>query len=274
MQPKILIITVVYDTSLKDSNIYKSLLENYPYVFIYDNSPEPRIPDILPDGWTYRSDPSNPGLSKAYNEGAKYARANGFDHILITDQDTLFPQNAIEIYTEALHSNPGIRMVIPHVLASADLYLSPVPLRHYMPTLKKTAPKGIINLNKYAVINSGMCVNVDAFFRAGGYNEDVFLDYSDFQFIDRFSNIYPQAAVVPLTLRQNFSALTQSKPQMLGRYKLACQSIRNFTPHRHSDKFFIAVSVIKRMLSLILITKSLKPVSIFFTYFVCKSKRI
>ncbi|MDE6340469.1 MAG: glycosyltransferase, partial [Muribaculaceae bacterium] len=224
----ILIITVLYNQRIQQTNVFKTLLKGYGNVFIYDNSPSPENITSLPAGWHYISDPTNPGLSKAYNCGAKYAIEHGFDWILITDQDTEFPDDALHGYEAAIKMNPDIGMFIPQVRATEQLYLSPVKLRHYMPRLSKSVPAGKIRIKDYAIINSGTLINVSKFMECGGYNEKVFLDFADFQFMERFGNLNREAYVIPVICKQDFSDITQSKEQKLNRFKLACASIRGY----------------------------------------------
>ena len=75
---KILIVTVIYNQKITGTNVYKTLLSEEESVYIHDNSPNPQHTDGLPESWKYFSDPSNPGLSAAYNRAAGYAAANGY----------------------------------------------------------------------------------------------------------------------------------------------------------------------------------------------------
>lgn len=270
----ILVITVLYNQPLEQTNVYKTLLQGCPDVFIYDNSPEPQVTGKLPERWHTVFDPSNPGLSKAYNIGALYASDHGFDWILITDQDTQFPENAILKYEAAVETTPDINMFVPMVKATEELFLSPVKLRHYMPRLSKSAPEGLISLKDYAIINSGVLVNVSKFLECGGYNEKVFLDFADFQFMERFSKFNNETYVIPVVCKQDFSDITQTKGQKLNRFKLACASIRNYKSPSRSTGFFLILVILKRMLSLTMRLRSFKPIVIAVTGYMNLRRKI
>ena len=49
-------------------------------------------------------------------------------------------------------------------------------------------------------------VNVDAFYKAGGYDEKVILDFSDIRFMEKFQKIYPEFyAIREVVCLQEFS---------------------------------------------------------------------
>lgn len=269
----ILVITVLYNQPLEQSNVYKTLLKDCRDVFIYDNSPVPQVAGKLPERWRYVSDTANPGLSKAYNVAAEFAASNGFEWLLITDQDTQFPENAMREYELAIKKNPGINMILPKVRVTEQLYLSPVKLRHYMPKLSKSVPTGEIRIKDYAIINSGVLVNVRKFLECGGYNEKVFLDFSDFQFVERFGNLNSKAYVAPLICKQDFSDITQTSAQKINRFRLACSSIRNYESASRSGGFFLSLVILKRMLSLSMRLRSFKPIGIAVTHYFTKKRK-
>ncbi len=266
--PKILTVTVIYNQRIEDTNVYRTLLSGCNHVFIYDNSPSAKSADNLQSGWIYVADTSNPGLSTAYNKAAKYARDHGYEWLLICDQDTIFPKNAIQTYIKNIKEHPDENMFIPRMMVSDNRYMSPVKSRNYIAGISADRAEGRIELKKYAVINSGMMVNTEAFLKCGGYNEDVFLDFSDFQFVERFADLYPSAFVMDMTCKQNFSNLTDSTESKLQRFRLFCKSLSGYESCYKFGKQKISLIVTKRALSLCLKSKSFKPLSILLkTYF-------
>ncbi|MDE5868881.1 MAG: hypothetical protein K2H18_01500 [Muribaculaceae bacterium] len=248
--PGILYVVVLYRQRLFECNAFKSLLADRRNVFIYDNSPDATAPDNLPEGWRYVSDPANPGLSVAYNEAAKYATEHGFKWMMITDQDTEYASGAAERYEKLPQSYPDEEIFIPRVKVSGGLFMSPVPKRNYMPSLEKVPLTGSIDLSKSAVINSGLLIKLDSFEKSGGYNEKVFLDFSDFQFIDRFSAICKKGMVTEEMIEQSFSANDDKGEMPLKRFRLFCRSLRGYEKKDFKTRLGIGLAVIKRCMSL------------------------
>lgn len=269
---KLLIIIVIYEAIIKECVAFKSLCGSISYkgcfskILLYDNSKTMSEVDF--SGNTniekYIWDASNGGVSKAYNYAAKYAKEHGFDWLLIADQDTFFPNNIILFYKEAVHNNPDIKLFIPKVRISENgRFLSPVKNRFFFTRISNIVSSGIINPAKFGIINSGILINVDSFLNVGGYNEKVWLDYSDFQFIERFSYKYNKAYVVNCECIQSFSDDIPDVNQKIRRFKLFCSSVKFYQPVRAINKLWIGISVLKRTISLTLQSRSLKPMVIF-----------
>ena len=147
--------------------------------------------------------------------------------------------------------------------------MSPVKLWWKMGLINKNVPKGqIISLYDYSPINSGMCISVDAFFKCGGYKNQVFLDYSDFQFIERFRRISDKVYILKTEIHQEFSTLVDDRDKMLSRYQLFCLSLKQCDMPSFVDRMGYAMVVLKRGVSLILKTHSFRPVLIFFKYYI------
>lgn len=268
---KILIVIVIYNQKITDTNVYKTLLSEKTDVYIYDNSPQAQPINHLPPNWIYVSDPSNPGLSMAYNKAARYASANGYEWILISDQDTIYPPNALELYRMYMGTHLSSRMFIPKVKVSDNCYLSPVRNRQYFARISNKLPSsGEINLNKYAIINSGILVTIDSFLSCGGYNEDVFLDFSDFQFIERFENLYKTAYVTDIICQQDFSNISDTTEKKLGRFELFCLSLKGYKCIKKDNIIFIHLAVLRRSIALSVKIKSLKPIKIFLRRYILK----
>lgn len=275
---KILPVIVIYNSfiSASESAAYNYLLKEYEKgavdnIFIYDNSTEPRfLEQNRLTKFIYASCNGNKGLSYAYNRAAEYARDNGYDWLLLLDQDTIIPENLLSAYRKSVKENPDINLFMPKVVTTSGTPLSPALMRHYIPVKGFEIPDGIINPSGYSIINSGLLVNVDAFFLTGGYNEDVIVDFSDFQFIERFSSVFDKACVVDATCLQSFSNEDQSDVNKLNRFKIFCRSLRNYAPLKKSNRFWIHFVVLKRAVSLSLKTKTLYPYKILFQNYILR----
>ena len=275
MESKILFVVVLYNERLSDCNTYKTLLcnyDNYP-LFVYDNSPISMNYHVRSNLF-YVHDSSNPGISFAYNQAAIFAKENNYEWMLFLDQDTIFPSNIIQDYLISMENNPQIKMFLPRVMANNDYYMSPSISRFRISYLSLQAPIGIISLKKYTAINSGLLVNIDAFINVGGYDESVFLDFSDHEFIRRFRMKYESVFVIDSVCMQNFSSLTQSSDQKNKRFSLFCLSLINCNRRNLFDSFCVFIIIIKRMLVLLRQTNSLVPLKILISICLnkCKNK--
>lgn len=266
-KPSVMIVTVLYGQPLEQTNVFRTLLDSNERVYIHDNSPVPSAPESLPPLWTYVSDPSNPGLSAAYNAAARIARSEGIDWLLIADQDTAFPEGMLAKMRETIAAYPDERIFLPVVRISNGQYMSPVKMKGYVARLSEKPLEGIVQLDSTAAINSGLMVRADAFLECGGYNERVPLDFSDFQFIERLSRIEPQARVTNIILRQSFSDKDDDAPTKLRRFGRFCRSLSGFESERPHARRNLKLVAVKRMLSLMVSTRSLQPAKIFRDHF-------
>ncbi len=260
----ILLCVVLYNENLLQSKTYLSFLrQNHACnLFVYDNSPESQM--INRPNAIYVHDPDNSGLSVAYNTAAKYAKENGFEWMLLLDQDTDFTNITIDDYIINIENEPDIKLFAPRVKCGCH-YMSPIIFRHKMGFLQDKSLSGVILLKDYSIINSGMCVNVEALFKCGGYKDEVFLDYSDHQFVERLKKMFPTAYIIDKDILQSFSAISDDKETSIKRYKLFCKSIKACDRNSFSDSFWYFVLVIKRGISLVFKNFTLKPLKIFFS---------
>lgn len=261
IQKEFLYVIILYRRALDETATFKSLIERFPDVqlFVYDNSPCSQ--QVNRCCTKYVHDPQNHGLSVAYNTAAKFAREEGFEWIVLLDQDTNFLNISIDDYKDAIANHSEIKMFAPKVRCG-NKYMSPVKVWQHMAVLQESVPSGIIPLRKYTPINSGLCVNVDAMMECGGYNEAVFLDYSDHEFIRRFRKFYSNAFIIDKEIHQNFSVVSDDRESTINRYGLYCRSIRECERVGVSDRFWFFVLVLKRGLSICVKQRTIQPFKI------------
>lgn len=208
----IVTVLVLYEMSLEESTAYQSLglaLEKaggQGQLFVYDNS---TVAGIVPsqNRWQihYRHDPSNPGVSKAYNQAYEWAKSNGKKWLLLTDQDTTFPVDTFEQYRISMKNFPQCQVFVP-LLADQKGLLS--PFRRRGPTGKRLnhVVTGLHPLSRLQSVNSGMMVSLALFGEAGGYDERLRLDFSDFEFFRRLEPKTTHLAVVNVTCKHQHSS--------------------------------------------------------------------
>lgn len=211
----ILAVLVVYRREVDASETFVSLsrslekLDGCLELFIYDNSPMPMIgdPAALDQQFrvTCRHDPTNAGVSAAFNAGARLAREQGKQWLLLLDQDTTFPPEAMTVYLAAIHSG-GAAMFVPQLVAGTRL-LSPCGYRAGIGSHLPGVTPGTMALSGRSILNSGLLVQLAAFEACGGYDERVRVDFADFAFMNRFRRRYPEVVVLDLVCRHGFSNL-------------------------------------------------------------------
>lgn len=254
----ILAVEVIYRRKLADTETFSSLsyslekLGGCLELLVYDNSPEPMEPahhDYPAWRIQYVHDSANPGVSKAYNEGYRIAQRLGKKWLLLLDQDTVFPEDALAVYCQGIEKCPQVTLFAP-VLKAGEVICS--PCRYLMRTgfHPKTVRTGIQMLQGKAVLNSGMLVMVDVFGRCGGFNERIRLDFADFAFNNRLRRHHETFCVLPIQCRHGFSGTgTVSRPDALRRFELfregAANSVESFT-----DGVLYSLVVLKRCIRL------------------------
>ncbi|MBS1504286.1 MAG: glycosyltransferase [Bacteroidetes bacterium] len=190
----ILLVIVLYKIKLEQSLTYLSLIKSKNLaadtdLLVYDNSPdatEPRLSDAPAVKITYIADRNNSGVSRAYNTAARYALQQKKKWMLLLDQDTLFPDNALSLYYDAFEKYPDEKLFAPIMVAGNGKIISPCYFRFMRGFSSRSAEVGINSLSTFSVINCAMCVDVEAFEKNNGYNELIRLDFSDHDFIRRF----------------------------------------------------------------------------------------
>ncbi len=228
-----LIIIVIYKTSLEACESFQSVKAMKPQrtnlnVFVYDNSPTSQ-PIKNHEGLkiTYLHDPMNSGVSKAYNTGAEHARNKGLSWLLLLDQDTSLPNSILGEYNKAINNNPEVKLFAPVLKLRDGNIFSPSRYRFKRGFFLKNIKPGIHSLLNFAPVNSGMLIETEAFFKVGGYNEKVKLDFADFQFIERFRRSFTDFFVLNVECEQDFSDDSSSAERQKVRFRYYCEGARN-----------------------------------------------
>ncbi len=208
-------VIVLYKTKLSDSKTFLSLTQSLNLngaalnVLIYDNSPEFNLKtNFNYREWniTYIPDADNNGVSKAYNAGAKIAAQKGIEWIIIFDQDTVFPENTIAIYTKAIIDYPAYKIFTPIMFISENVIVSPCKFKLMRGSSLNYLDPGPNTFRNLSAINCGMCINLRSFEQNEGYNEKIRLDFSDHDFIKRFKNkVSEKFIVLDLKVRHDLS---------------------------------------------------------------------
>jgi len=221
----LLVVIVLFRQKPEQSAAYTSvrtalnIFPSFPGIFIYDNSPESAGVD---SGIAYVHDPANNGVSRAYNFAAAFAGQNNKKWILLLDQDTKVESRLFEKWRDAVLMHPDSVAFVPvmkdHKGVVSPFYFSSGRGRRI------NIPKKRFTLDKYRFINSGLFIQSNAFIKAGGYDEEIPLDFSDISFGERLLKITDHFVVVDTSLKHEFSATSRLPlDQALGRFHHFCR---------------------------------------------------
>lgn len=111
----------------------------------------------------------NEGIAKAINYAIDYCIKNGYEWLLTLDQDSICPNNLIQMYTNYLSNDTG--------LVTCGI--------NYNNKLIKNTDKPIL-INE--CIQSGALLNINAAKELGGMDESMFIDQVDFEYCYRLKN--------------------------------------------------------------------------------------
>lgn len=236
---------------------------------VYDNSPADYVQGPMPEGSVYVRDTDNHGLSCAYNCAARYAGQHGYSRVLLLDQDTVFPDNAVEAYASA---SPDISLWVPSVQTKNDAPLSPARPGFASMKAELLSP-GMYSLYDYWPINSGMCVALSAFREAGGYDERVRLDFSDFQFLRRLRKVDDKFCVIPCRAIQDFSADVTDINKIMVRLAFYIEGASRCTFDTRTEKRRHGREVFRHVLSVALRTRRLSCLTLYFKKYLFASNK-
>lgn len=273
----ILAVIVVYNQCINESSSYLSLrsgletlgVTNFQ-LLIYDNSPteqEIRHLDFTTFSIKYFWDSSNAGISKAYNYAARLGQQLNKEYLLLLDQDTILNQQLFLAYFNAVINNSNISLFAPILKLTTGQQLS--PCRFFMHRgFSVELSTGIHSFSKFTPVNSGILVSIKKFIEAGGYNEKVRLDLSDFQFIERFRKYNQYFYLVDAICIQNFSNINDNCFQLLTRFSFYCEGAKNSNKDNWLDNIIYFFLVFLRCLSLVKRTKKLAFFKTFYNKYI------
>jgi len=228
---ELMVVLVLYEMEIHDSSAVISLttalqsIQQTTSIFIYDNSQNAHT-HTLGENWqiTYRHDPNNPGVSKAYNEGFKCAKAQNKSWMLLVDQDTEFEKNFFFKIEGAIKTNPDQKLIVPIMIDKKGI-VSPFHFHFGRGIRLKNIGPGNYQLSYKKFINSGMLISRDLFELAGGFDERYKLDFSDISFIERLKLFWKTFLVIDSKCTHSlFATQGNSLEKTLERFKIYSQS--------------------------------------------------
>lgn len=211
-----LIVLVLYRIDLMNSPSFTSISackkeEQLMDMMVYDNSPSENLETkhFERNGFRiqYINDPSNPGVSKAYNTGISIAQETNKKWILFLDQDTTLDETLLNRFLKQVNANKDISIFATTLFGSNQKLISPSGYFFKRGFALSKAPIGKCKLNRTRPINSSVLISTKVFEQVGLYNAAIRLDFSDHEFFDRANQRYEYMYVLP---SKSFHSLSSS----------------------------------------------------------------
>jgi len=207
----LLFVIVLYKNNLQSSASYVTLCEWFSAnnvcgnILVYDNSPD-SIEKIMDNHHVvnYIHDSSNPGVSKAYNVSAQFGYKRGKKWLVLLDNDTKISKDYLPQLMEAINNNYNVKLFAP-MLRTNGFFVSPSAYYCKKGFPKKKVNSGLQLIKHINFLNSGLCINIEAFLEVGGYDERIQLYFSDYEFVDRFKKKHPQVYVLKTIMEHELS---------------------------------------------------------------------
>jgi GT2 family glycosyltransferase len=261
---KILIIIVLYEKRIDELEYLSSFRGED--VLIYDNSPQKQE---APDPVYYRHDPSNPGVSAAYNFGIELARKQNDEAILILDHDTVFDRDQLDQYQASFDKNGGTYIYAPIVKKDRTVYSPYIEgfIRNHVQSMDVFDHEETYDIQGRSLINSGLMIPIQVIDQVGGFNEKIKLDFSDTYFIEQYKKINKKIILLDVFLEHKLSGDEgKDKTRELNRFRYFCGGAREFRVGTR-DKLRVDRLVFFRMLRLAFKYFSLYPVNVIFRFY-------
>ncbi|MFT6841556.1 MAG: rhamnosyltransferase [Psychroserpens sp.] len=271
-------ILVLYKQEIKDSTTFQSLNKSVEYLgqeqkadlFVYDNSPMVRqeVTNLVDHKFNiyYVHDIENSGVSKAYNEGWKWAHSFGKSWLVLLDQDTFFPNYSISKYLDSINLFSNVNLHVPILFVNDKIY-SPCKIFFTRGFNWNSVKPSHYNLNNKGLLNSGILISLDSYERAGGYNEKIPLYFSDFDFVNRLRKNAETLKVIDIRCEHTLSDVIRiDKKSAFLRFKYYCSGAAE-TYQGTSSIIFAFIMVFLRAIKLSFKFKSIRFLKIFSEYF-------
>jgi rhamnosyltransferase len=203
-------------------------------VFVYDNSPGPCT--IGDSHIMYRHDPSNSGLSKAYNEASSLAAKLNKKWLHLLDQDTVTTISFYHKLFAAVVRNPEGAAFVPRLYDAGGCVS---PFRWQWGKGRRFAVTSTtLPLQSYRFANSGLLIRRKVFQQANGYHDHIPLDFSDIAFGEKLLKLVPAFTVVDEALYHDLSGSSKHSWQAsLERFHFFCMGA--FAMGREYGSFYI-----------------------------------
>lgn len=260
----VLIILVCYKVDLASLNLLKAL--HGADILVYDNSLKKQEAG---GEYLYVHDPSNPGVSKAYNYGIDLARKMNKKFVLLLDHDTKFDMENLAEYMRLSAKYGEDYLYAPIIRGNGKIYSPFVEkrVRNLVQTEETFKYEEKYSLENKSLINSGLMVPLKVIDRIGGFNGKIKLDFSDIYFISKYKRVMKEVILVRINMGHGLSGDEgYDRQKELNRFRYYCNGAREF---KKSSGFKLKLNlfVFFRTLRLVMKYKGPSPIGIALKYY-------
>lgn len=242
-------IIVLYNQRVEFSSSYRKFRSLNLPLLVIDNSTESEYIEhnkriTSEDGNTYCSMGENAGLSKAYNHAIEILKEQSYeDYILMMDDDTDFPEDFLEAMEKAIEEHSA-DIYLPIVQAENHI-LSPCQIEN--DRIRELEDQKHIDFSKLSAINSGMVISMRVFDKIH-YNEALFLDYVDHDFMRQVRNKNLKICILNAVVHQSFSLWADTKEKASWRIQTLKKDLNVFYGKGLKNWWLVQMIIMKRKL--------------------------
>lgn len=224
---RIYAVMVVYNKHLSECPSFCSAKsQSDVQLLVVDNSTDESVQnqeEARQAGAWFLSMNGNKGLSKAYNAAFDMLREKPGDWIVLLDDDTEIPDE----YWVKLRTESPDAILLPVVMTANGKMISPAEMKHDIPHLAQSTE----SITEITGINSGMAIPkrlADTY----TYDERLFLDYVDHQFLKDMKRTGEKIRILPVKLYQEFSAEQTDLESALQRLRIQRRDLHAYYGNR------------------------------------------
>ena len=254
-------IMVLYKCSLEKSKTVISLnislgnIKKKLTLYVYDNGPTMQY---VNDSFEYKNfhvkyqhNPKNPGISKAYNEGANYANSINKEWLLVLDEDTIISHNFIESFLKVTEKelNKEIVCIIPKVLSVNNKKLISPSIR-YCGGILRPAIKVVPGIIRESVtsINSGTYLSVSFIKEIGGFSDRFPLDMLDHWYFREINRNKKKILLLDTSVLHSLSVDSFFNDVSIDRYESILKSEKEFFSNNALDLIIYKIRLVYRLI--------------------------
>ena len=246
-------IIVVYNKNVNDSVTYQCLKKQKGLqIVVCDNSTSDyeNCGIVESEGYRYINMNGNAGLSKAYNKALNYIQSVNPEmkgYVALFDDDTFIPEDYFKKIFKAIERKKA-DIYLPIVKDEIGI-LSPSMMKKYYCHRAIGGDVWKIKKSDICGINSGMAISLKIFKRYR-YNEELFLDYVDHNFIRDMRKQHRSIEIVKTYIHQTFSSNIHDEKKELARLEIFKRDIDVFYKRGIGNRLFFHYTMFRRKMKL------------------------
>lgn len=175
------LVIVTYNPNVfKFNELLVSIQGQVDNIFIIDNNSNDFNISSQQDKIHFLKLDSNVGVARAQNIGIKLSISKGSGFVVLSDQDTIYPSDYVKNMTETFDLCDSFGVISPlfnDISSDMGLFGFDIPGKFFW---KREFPKKKLNMLNHSIA-SGMVIRSSLFINVGFFNEELFIDWVDFE---------------------------------------------------------------------------------------------